>query len=137
MASLKDSKISSVGLYGMAGVGKTTLVREVSRRVLEDKLFSDEIEVIVSQTPNDEHIQQEIVNKLGLVFHEKSNEQRANRLRQETKFLIILDDVWKKLDMFDVGICFEDDQKGCKIIMTPRFDNVFVQSHRCGKEFSS
>jgi putative protein kinase ArgK-like GTPase of G3E family len=30
-----------IGLYGMGGVGKTTLVKEVGRRAKESKLFDE------------------------------------------------------------------------------------------------
>ena len=37
MEALKDENISTTGDYGMGGVGKTMLVKEVAKRALEDK----------------------------------------------------------------------------------------------------
>ena len=41
MVALKDDNINLVGVRGMAGVGKTTLVREVAKQVKEEKLFDE------------------------------------------------------------------------------------------------
>lgn len=122
-------EIRSIGVYGMPGIGKTTLAREVARRALdEEKLFSDVVEVTVSQHSNVENIQQEIADRLNLTFHEQGLKARAirlrHRLKKEEKFLIILDDVWQKLDLLDIGIVFEEHQKGCKILLTSRFQNL-------------
>ncbi|KAF3434445.1 hypothetical protein FNV43_RR25548 [Rhamnella rubrinervis] len=128
MKALVDGNVSMIGVYGMAGVGKTTLIKEVARRALQENLFNDVLLIVVSQTPNHVGIQQEIADKLGLAFHETSISARADRLRhrlrKEEKFIIIVDDIRKKLDLLDIGICFEDNQNGCKILLTSRFQDV-------------
>jgi hypothetical protein len=45
-------------------------------------------------------------------------------LNQGKKILLIIDDIWKKLDLEAVGISFEDDKQGCKILMTSRSRDV-------------
>ena len=52
LESLGNDEIRSIGVYGMAGVGKTTLVKAVAKEALHEKLFSDAVEVTVSQSPN-------------------------------------------------------------------------------------
>ncbi|PON37183.1 NB-ARC domain containing protein, partial [Parasponia andersonii] len=128
--ALKDPNVNMIGVYGMGGIGKTMLAKEVARQTMEEKIFNETIFASVSQTPNIEKIQQEVAEKLGLQkFDEiKSISVRAVRLRlrlrQEKRILIILDDVWEELNLFDVGIYFEDDQKGCKIMLTSRSVDV-------------
>ncbi|KAF5943254.1 hypothetical protein HYC85_020896 [Camellia sinensis] len=46
------------------------------------------------------------------------------RLRRTNRILVILDDVWKRLELNDIGIPFGDGHRGCKILLTSRFDNV-------------
>ncbi|KAF3434273.1 hypothetical protein FNV43_RR25376 [Rhamnella rubrinervis] len=128
---LGDANIRMIWVYGMSGSGKTTLVREIVRRVLhEGVLFSDAVMVTVSRTPNLETIQQEVARKLGLNFDkEASLSERADllkeRLKKEEKLLLILDDVWDGLNLEEVGIAFESDAKGCKILLTSRLERVF------------
>ncbi|KAF3457877.1 hypothetical protein FNV43_RR02537 [Rhamnella rubrinervis] len=124
LEALGNDEIRSIGVYGIPGVGKTTLVQAVAKEALHAKIFSDAAEVTVSQSPDLEKIQKKIAERLDLVFHKDDFKERAlalrNRLKKEEKFLIILDDVWKKLDLLDIGIAFEDHQKGCKILLTSR-----------------
>lgn len=125
MEVLRDSNISRIGVHGMPGVGKTMFVKEAAIQAKKEDLFSLAVMAVVSQTPNVGKIQQEIAEQLGLELGgEKSIPGRACllrfRLKQENKILIILDDVWKKLDLQEVGLCFEDHQKGCKILFTSR-----------------
>ncbi|KAF3457881.1 hypothetical protein FNV43_RR02541 [Rhamnella rubrinervis] len=128
LEALGNGKIRSIGVYGVAGIGKTTFVKAVAKEALHAKLFSDAVEVTVSQSPNLEKIQKEIAERLGLVFQKDGFKERALeltcRLKKEEKFLIILDDLWKKLDLLDIGIGFEDHQKGCKILLTSRSRDV-------------
>ncbi|KAF3453156.1 hypothetical protein FNV43_RR03593 [Rhamnella rubrinervis] len=127
--ALKDPSVAIVGVWGMGGVGKTMLAEEVARRVIdEEKFFTRTVSTTVSNDQNIEKIQQEIGEQLGMQFDEQSKKARAerlrNRLRSESDLLIILDDIWNKLDLKDVGIPFAIHQKGCKILLTTRFSDV-------------
>ncbi|GMN20698.1 hypothetical protein TIFTF001_047153, partial [Ficus carica] len=134
MEALKDVNVRMIGMYGMGGIGKTMLAKEVAEVAKKEKLFDKVAITTVSQNPDDESIQQEIAEELGLKkFAEiKSKLVRANRLRQrlskEKNILVILDDVWNELDLSAVGMDFAEDQKGCKILLTSRFLNVLQGS---------
>ena len=39
MVALGDADFNMIGVWGMPGVGKTTLVREIAKQVKEKKLF--------------------------------------------------------------------------------------------------
>lgn len=126
--ALGDANASVIVVHGMGGVGKTTLVEEVARLAIEGKLFDAITMATVSQIPNVKRIQGEIADQLGLKFEEEKERVRADRLRRrlemEKKVLVILDDVWSKLDLEDIGI--SSHHKGCKVLVTSRKDDVFL-----------
>jgi len=127
MKALKDDKVNMIGLYGMGGVGKTTLVKEVGRRAKELHLFDEVLIATVSQNPNVTGIQDQMADSLDLKFDKKSKEGRANELWQRLqgkKMLIVLDDVWKVIDFQEIGIPFGDDHRGCKILLTTRLEDM-------------
>ncbi|KAG6793973.1 hypothetical protein POTOM_003200 [Populus tomentosa] len=127
MEALKDDSVNMIGLYGMGGVGKTTLVKEVGRKAKELQLFDELLMATVSQNPNVIDIQNRMADMLGLKIEEKSKEGRADRLwkrLQGKKMLIILDDVWEYIDLKGIGIPFDVDHGGCKILLTTRRQGV-------------
>ncbi|KAJ6314015.1 hypothetical protein OIU78_017633 [Salix suchowensis] len=124
MKALKDDNVNMIGLYGMGGVGKTTLVKEVGRRAKETQLFDEVLLATVSQNPNVMYMQDRMAESLGLRFDEKTKEGRANRLwqglKKKKKLLVILDDVWQDVDLEEIGIPFGDDHRGCKVLLATR-----------------
>ncbi|XVF18485.1 hypothetical protein REPUB_Repub11eG0025700 [Reevesia pubescens] len=128
MAALKDDKVHMIGVWGMGGVGKTTLVREVGNKAKELQLFHKVINAVVSQTVNIGKIQDKIADFLDLKFEKETVEGKAEelwlRLEKEEKVLIFLDDMWTELNLKEIGIPFEENRKGCKIILTTRHGHV-------------
>ncbi|KAJ7950384.1 Disease resistance protein [Quillaja saponaria] len=97
------------------GVGKTTLVKEIAEKAKKANVFEVVVMAVVTQTPDLKRIQGEIADILGLKFDEESVLGRASRLReritQEKKILVILDDIWGRIDLEEVGIPFQEDYK--------------------------
>ncbi|XP_057486919.1 disease resistance protein At4g27190-like isoform X2 [Actinidia eriantha] len=126
--TLKDDSVNMIGICGMGGVGKTTLVKAIAKRAKEEKLFDEVVISVVSQSPDEKKIQGEIADMLGLEFDEESASGRASRLHARLssiqKILVILDDVWKRIELSDIGIPFGDAHKGCKILLTSRNEEV-------------
>uniref|UniRef100_A0A2C9WHI5 Uncharacterized protein n=1 Tax=Manihot esculenta TaxID=3983 RepID=A0A2C9WHI5_MANES len=132
---------------------KTTLAKQVHRKAIEENLFDVVAMVAVNQTPELRRIQSEIADILGLKFDVEEIPGRANRLyerlkkelekekkekkelEKEKKVLIILDDIWKTLDLNAVGIPFGDGFKGCKILLTSRGQDVLSREMGTQKEF--
>ncbi|KAI9100872.1 hypothetical protein K1719_023996 [Acacia pycnantha] len=127
--ALKDDGSFMIGLWGMGGSGKTTLVKEVGKKAKESQLFDRVVLTTISQSPNIRKIQGEIADTLGIKLEEESEIGRAKRiaLRLENKeqILIILDDVWTKLNLEDIGIPSGGNyQRSCKVVLTARRSKV-------------
>ncbi|XP_040957978.1 uncharacterized protein [Gossypium hirsutum] len=63
---------------------------------------------------------------------------KAFRLRErmkEKRILVVLDDIWEKLDIEEVGIPLGDEHKGCKLLLTSRELNVLVNGMDAQKNF--
>ncbi|XP_031247968.1 uncharacterized protein LOC116105696 [Pistacia vera] len=138
--ALKDSKVSMIGVHGMGGVGKTTLVKEVAWRAKEDNLFDEVVFTEVTQTPDLKQIQADIAGQLGMVFRDQESlygraDQLCDRLKKAKRILVIVDNIWERIDLKAVGIPFSyddkdsiqqyrkesnDDQVRCTILLTAR-----------------
>ncbi|XP_044474977.1 probable disease resistance protein At4g27220 [Mangifera indica] len=117
MDALKDSTVNMIGVHGMGGVGKTTLVKKVAWKAKEDKLFDEVVIAEVTQTPDLKKIQADIAGQLGMVFRDQESpfgraDQLHHRLKKSKRILVIVDNIWKKLDLKDVGIPLSYDNKG-------------------------
>ncbi|XP_074265251.1 uncharacterized protein LOC141587677 [Silene latifolia] len=120
LEKLIDDQVDSVGVFGMGGIGKTTLAKEVTNRVKDT--FTVKVMVEVSSAPDIVRIQAAIAESVDLPLHDVSNVgQRAIRLynrlisEKDKKILIILDNVWKKLNLDEIGI-----PDTCKLLFTTR-----------------
>ncbi|XP_028789185.1 probable disease resistance protein At4g27220 [Neltuma alba] len=121
--ALRDPNLRRIGVYGLGGVGKTTLVEEIAKQVEDDKLFDRVVVANISPAPDLERIQREIADLLGLRFEEMSIPGKALRLEQrienEKSILLILDDIWDVLEFKKLGIP-SNDHEGCKLLFTSR-----------------
>ncbi|CAL5423036.1 unnamed protein product [Camellia sinensis] len=129
MEALTDDSIYVIGICGMGGVGKTTMVKEVAKKVEEKKMFDIIVMVVVSQNPNLINIQSEIAKILDLKNFEGNNlptgaGEIRSKILKSGRVLVILDDVWDILELNEIGIPFGDDFKSCKIGLTSRSEDV-------------
>ncbi|KAL5726006.1 hypothetical protein ACHQM5_009079 [Ranunculus cassubicifolius] len=127
--ALLDDAINMVGVHGMPGVGKTTLIKAIAKQVKEEQLFQEVVVVGVSQNPSLKELQGKIAEKLDLSLDEDSLSTRADRLferlNQDTKTtLVILDDVWESIKLSEIGIPYKNKGKCCKVVFTTRYGRV-------------
>nr|GLL17328.1 probable disease resistance protein At4g27220 isoform X2 [Ipomoea trifida] len=120
---LEDDKVSSIGVYGMGGVGKTTLVKHIHNQILQKMSGVKVYWVTVSQDFSIKKLQDDIAKKIErLKFDDEDDEdQRAAILHQHfvgKKTVLILDDVWKSIPLEKLGNPHRIE--GCKFIITSR-----------------
>ncbi|CAL9025168.1 unnamed protein product [Prunus brigantina] len=125
---LKNEEVSVIGICGMGGVGKTTMVKEIIKRLEGLKAFDNIVMAVVSQSPSIQKIQSEIAEVLGFKYDENTESGRARRLYRRlmeiNSILIVLDDVWTELDFEAIGLPSRLSHKGCKVLLTSRNEDV-------------
>ncbi|XP_061365656.1 probable disease resistance protein At4g27220 [Gastrolobium bilobum] len=117
MAALKNPNVRMIGLHGLSGVGKTSLAKKVAQEALKDKMFNVVVMANVTRNADIRKIQGQIADMLGMKLDEESDIARAARIQKRLKneresTLIILDDLWDKLDFNMLGIPSENDDEG-------------------------
>ncbi|KAL2235517.1 UNVERIFIED_CONTAM: Disease resistance protein [Sesamum indicum] len=140
MDLLSTQEVKRIGIWGMGGVGKTTLIKNINNKLTTPSPVSDSFCIVIwvtvsNKTPETElelkKVQKLIADRLRLKLTEESMETRASklhaRLMMEKTFLLILDDVWNPIDLDIVGIPTPEVHKGGKLILTTRFSNVCLQ----------
>ncbi|CAH8382505.1 unnamed protein product [Eruca vesicaria subsp. sativa] len=121
----------SIGLYGVGGVGKSTILREISNKITAR--FDIVVWVVMSQDLRVEKIQEEIGKKLGFhgeEWNQKEESQKANDIHnfmKDKRFALLLDDVWTKVDLRKIGVPSPTKKNKCKIAFTTRSREVCVQ----------
>ncbi|XP_030477286.1 probable disease resistance protein At4g27220 [Syzygium oleosum] len=144
MKAIADDKVYVIGVYGPGGVGKSKLLEDIERRAKEEKLFGVVAMAEVSRNPDLRRIQGEIAYALGLqIMNEETARGRADLLRKRLEsdskknILIILDNLWKKIELNEVGIpCGYDNKvRGYKLLITSRRREVLRADMGSDREF--
>ncbi|KAF3571528.1 hypothetical protein F2Q69_00063439 [Brassica cretica] len=128
---LMEDRVGLVGLYGMGGVGKTTLLTQINNMFSErEHGFEAVIWVVVSQNATVHKIQGSIGEKLGLwgkEWDEKSDRERAHDIHnilRKKKFVLFLDDMWEKVNLSTIGVPYPSRETGSKVAFTTRSREV-------------
>ncbi|XP_039162977.1 probable disease resistance protein At4g27220 [Eucalyptus grandis] len=144
MKAIVDDKVCVIGVHGPGGVGKSKLLDDIERRIKEERKFDVVAKANVSRNPDIKRIQGEIAYALGLkLMNEETARGRADMLYKRIEsdsnknILIILDNLWKKLDLNEVGIpCGYDNKvRGCKLLLTSRYRDVLCIDMGSDQEF--
>ena len=121
---LRNDEVFCIGIYGMGGVGKTSLVKHIYYQLRrKSDTFHRVHWITVSQDFSIYKLQNRIAKCLGLhLSNEDSEMQRAQELSEslgaKRPHFLILDDLWDTFDPEKVGIPIQED--GCKLIITTR-----------------
>ncbi|KAL1203670.1 putative disease resistance protein [Cardamine amara subsp. amara] len=131
---LMEDGIRIMGLYGMNGVGKTTLFKKINNKFAEiaDR-FDVVIWVVVSQGTKTSKLQDDIAKQLHLCgedteeWENKYESEKASDIYKVLKgkrFVLMLDDIWEKVNLEAIGVPFPTRENGCKVAFTTRSRDV-------------
>ncbi|CAL5409565.1 unnamed protein product [Camellia sinensis] len=104
MEALNDEKINIIGIHGIGGVGKTTFVKEIGKK---QNLISILMKFMLGFTRLTD--QQSEIERASMLYA---------RLKDVKKILVILDNVWAKLNLAAVGIPFVCNSMGMERLRT-------------------
>ncbi|GLT83868.1 hypothetical protein SLE2022_021350 [Rubroshorea leprosula] len=121
---LTGNEVQMIGVCGIGGVGKTTIMKHIHDELLLESKFDKVIWVTVSHPLIVVRLQYEIAKRMNESLLENEDEQRRALELQEmmgrVKYALILDDVWQGFMLEDVGILRPTVENGCKIVITSR-----------------
>ncbi|XP_030442398.2 disease resistance protein RPS5-like [Syzygium oleosum] len=132
---LVDKKqVGMIGLYGIGGVGKTTLMKRINEELSRaNHGFDVVIWVVVSRQVNKDRIQDAIRKRLDIedeLWKGWSWDERVHHLRKDLnkkKFVLLIDDLWGRLDLPKIGVPRPSPENGSKVVFTTRSEQVCDQ----------
>ncbi|XP_044952951.1 disease resistance protein RGA5-like [Hordeum vulgare subsp. vulgare] len=122
-----QKQLKSVSIVGFGGLGKTTLVNEVYRRMKGE--FRGSAFVAVSQKPDIPKLLYSLLSQLGgqILFHACDLHDLVNKLRKhlhKKRYFIVIDDLWD-VSVWDIIKCaFPENNLGSRVITTTRIQDV-------------
>ncbi|KAM3305041.1 hypothetical protein P3S67_011907 [Capsicum chacoense] len=130
----EESRRNVLSIYGMGGLGKITLARNLynSPHVLSS--FQIRAWICVSQQYSTPDLLRRIIKsiegcseemlKLLKEMSERDLETHLRNLLQERKYLVVVDDVWHREAWDSLKRAFPDNNNGSRVILTTRKEDV-------------
>ncbi|KAJ0076268.1 hypothetical protein Patl1_34410 [Pistacia atlantica] len=146
---LDDHKVRIIGMYGLGGVGKTTLLKKLNNKFIDKRRgFDVVILVTVSKEVNLVGIQEVIRHKVQIPDKtwEKKTDKHSRaaeicRSLSGKRFVLLLDDLWERIDLRNMGVPdLSSHQNGSKIVFTTHsedclsFEKSFELFRQCVTE---
>ncbi|KAL5766864.1 hypothetical protein ACOSP7_017481 [Xanthoceras sorbifolium] len=130
-----DPRRFVISIYGMGGLGKTTLARNLYHNSDVKMRFKDCCAwVSVSQDYTTQDLLVRIIKSFGFMTEdlEKMKEEDLGRYLQESlqkrSYLVVIDDVWDKEAWKSLKRAFPDNKNRSRVIMTTRNKEVAERS---------
>ncbi|GMJ05230.1 hypothetical protein like AT4G27190 [Hibiscus trionum] len=123
-AHLMDNGVSRIGVWGMGGVGKTTIMKLINNQLLkENAKFNIVIWITVSKETSIKILQNRIARAIDVSLSEDDDETKRagiiyEMMTQKGRYVLILDDVWDKISLEEIGVPEPCD--GSKLVVTTR-----------------
>ncbi|KAG8479453.1 hypothetical protein CXB51_029852 [Gossypium anomalum] len=127
--SLLVNDPSTIAVWGMGEIGKTTIMKDVHNRLLKERKFRKLIWVTESKELDIPRLQKNIASQLERnLSDDEDTIIRAGKvsemLRRQGRHVLILDDVWESFSLEDVGILKPTSENGCKLVLTTRSESI-------------
>ncbi|KAK9016686.1 hypothetical protein V6N11_079181 [Hibiscus sabdariffa] len=128
---LMDDEVRKIGVWGMGGVGKTSIMKLINNQLLKETgKFDIVIWITVSKEMSIAKLQKDIASKIGVAFCGDEDETtRAGKLfetlSQKSRFVMISDDLWDKVSLERIEI--PEPSVGSKLVLTTRSSDVCRQ----------
>ncbi|KAH9715991.1 putative disease resistance protein [Citrus sinensis] len=118
-----------IGLYGIGGVGKTTLLKQVNNNFCHQRHIFDVVIWAAVST-----LQDDIGKRIGFseakYWKEKSLQAKAVDIAGilcRKKFVLLLDDIGERIDLTQLGVPLQKLKDGSKVVLTTRSAGVCDQ----------
>ncbi|CAL5090593.1 unnamed protein product [Urochloa decumbens] len=124
-------KLKIVSVFGIGGLGKTTLAKEVYDKLKSD--FSCGAFVPVGRNPDLKKVLRDILIDLDkrkytdvgiLVWDEKQLIEELRDFLRSKRYLIVVDDVWEAKSWKIITLALDENNRGSRIIITTRNSEV-------------
>ncbi|MED6206988.1 hypothetical protein PIB30_031664 [Stylosanthes scabra] len=123
---LKSSKIQTIGVSGMKGVGKTAVMQNLNNHDVVAEIFDIVIFVRLSADHTDHELQCKIAKRLKVDTEVIKDPEEVGRIIREVlqskKYLLILDGATDEINLSQLGIPCNDNH--CKVIITSQHRQV-------------
>ncbi|RWR90831.1 putative disease resistance protein isoform X1 [Cinnamomum micranthum f. kanehirae] len=124
-----EVEVGKLGVFGMGGVGKTTIMTHIHNKFMKAGTFNSVIWVTVSKESDLKELQDRLSKALSV---DLSNYKDAlcksaklfEAFNRRGKFLLILDDMWSTFPLTKVGVLEPNEENKCKIVWTTRSKKV-------------
>ncbi|KAK0601553.1 hypothetical protein LWI29_025283 [Acer saccharum] len=124
--SLMDDEVQKIGVFGMGGVGKTTIIHHINNQLMGmTGKFDNAIWVMFSKAFSVVRLQNEIAASVNLDLSDYKDEtRRASKLyamlTQMKRYVLILDDLWEAFPLEKVGLPEPTRMNGYEGLITER-----------------
>ncbi|KAE8703209.1 S-locus lectin protein kinase family protein [Hibiscus syriacus] len=119
---LMDNEVGMIGICGMGGIGKTTIMKNINNQLLKENQFDAVIWMTVSREFNIVRLQEDLAHALDYSLPKNKLEWPTvlMEILERKRYVLILDDVWEPFALLDVGIPEPSSHNGSKLVITSR-----------------